>query len=180
MRPLLFLALVMFRVTAAACGQSVSSDAQTLQALLAEVRSLRADLRSSLARIQTGQILLTRLQLQQGAVARASERRDDARSKLMEIQLRQKESNAEVKRLEEAQSAEGNVPQQKALQDRISHVKSELEVVAEEQQQRQAAEIQAEQQFRAEQDKLTVIETQLDELTRTMGNSADPSGRNGP
>jgi hypothetical protein len=43
-------------------------------------------------------------------------------------------------------------------------------------QQSQATEIEGEQQLRAEQDKLTALETHLDELVRKMGN-AEPSGR---
>jgi chromosome segregation ATPase len=118
--------------------------------------------------------------MQQGAVARASERLDEARSKLAEIQVRQREVAGEVKRLEDAMSAEENLQQQKALQDRINHVKSELEVTGDTEQQRQATEIQAEQQLRAEQDKLSALETQLDEGMRSMGNSVEQSGRNRP
>ena len=86
---------------------------------------------------------------------------------------------AELKRLEDALGAEENLQQQKTLQDRINHVKSELEVTADEEQQRQTIEIQAEQQSRAEQDKLAALETQLDELIRSMG-SSEPSRRTHP
>jgi chromosome segregation ATPase len=180
MRRLFLLIPVVFAMCGPAFAQGASSDPQTLQGILTEVRALRQDLRVSLARIQSVQILLSRLQVQQGAVARASEHLEDARSKLSEIQVRQREVAAEAKRLEDALGAEENLQQQKALQDRINHVKSDLEVTGDTEQQRQAAEIQAEQQLRAEQDKLTALETQLDERTRSMGNSVDQSGRNRP
>ena len=86
----------------------------------------------------------------------------------------------EVKRLEDALGAVENPQQQKDVQDRIARVKSELEIARNIAQQRQAAEIQAEQQMRDEQDKLSALETQLDELIRSMGNSVDQSGRNRP
>src|SRR5258708_3648963 len=74
MRRAFFLTLVVFGIPATAFGQAAASDSQTLQALLTEVRELRQDLRTSLARVQSGQILLSRLQAQQVAVARASKR----------------------------------------------------------------------------------------------------------
>ena len=117
--------------------------------------------------------------MEQGAVSRASEHLNDARSKISEIQIRRKEVAAEVKRLEDAQSAEENLQQQKTLQDRTNHVKSELEITADEEQQRQTIEIQAEQQLRGEQDKLAALETQLNELIRSMG-SSEQSGRTRP
>lgn len=94
--------------------------------------------------------------------------------------VRKKEITAEVKRLEDALGAEENLQQQKELQDRINHGKSELEVTADTEQQRQAAEIQADQQLRAEKDKLSALETQLDELIRSTGKSAEQSGHNVP
>lgn len=109
-------------------------------------------------------------------MARASEHLNDARSKLSDIQVRQREVTAEVKRLEDALGSEENMQQQKVLQDRVNHVKSELEVTRDSVQQRQTTEIQAQQQLRAEQDKLGALEAQLDDLIRTMG---DPTGRSG-
>ena len=59
---LIILAFAMPRVT---FGQAASSDSQTLQALLNEVRELRQDLRVSLAKVQSAQILVSRLQIQE-------------------------------------------------------------------------------------------------------------------
>ena len=180
MRRGFLLLAVGFGICGAAFAQGGPTDPQTLHAILKEVRALRQELRISLTRVQSTQILLSRLQTQQGTVARASEHFDEARSKLAEIQVRQREVAGEVKRLEEAMSAEENLQQQKALQDRINHVKSELEVTGETEQQGQATEIQAEQQLRAEQDKLSALETQLDERMQSMGDSVEQSGRNRP
>ncbi len=177
MRRAFFLTLVVFGIPAAAFGQAAASDSQTLQALLTEVRELRQDLRTSLARVQSGQILLSRLQAQQVAVTRASERLDEARSALAGVQARLKRVAADVKQLEDSLSAEGNLAQQRDLQDRVTHFKSELEASTDEGQQRQATEIEAERHLRTEQDKLNALETQLDELVRNLGNSSEQSGR---
>jgi chromosome segregation ATPase len=177
MRREFLLMTLVFGICGAGFAQDAPSDPQTLHAILTEVRALRQDLRISLTRVQSIQILLSRLQMQQGAVARASEHLNDAHSKLADIQVRQRELAGELKRTEDAIGAEENLQQQKILQDRMNRVKSDIEVTGETEQQRQATGIQAEQQLRAEQDKLSALETQLDELIRSMGNSVERSGR---
>jgi len=62
----------------------------------------------------------------------------------------------------------------------MKHIKSDLEIEGNTGQQQQTLEIKAEQQLRDEQDKLSAIEGQLDELIRTTGSTPDPSGRNRP
>jgi hypothetical protein len=66
------------------------------------------------------------------------------------------------------------------LLDRINHIKSELEVTGHLVQQRETAEVQAEQEMREEQDKLNALENQMDELIGIMGNSNSKSGDNRP
>ena len=180
MRRAFFLTLLVFGIPAAALGQAASSDSQTLQALLTEVRELRQDLRASLARIQSAQILLSRLQTQQAVVMHASERLDDARSKLAGAQDHQKHLAADIKRLESTLSSEENLTLQKALQDEINRFKPELESSTDLEQQSQATEIEDEQQLRAEQDKLSVLETQLEELVRKLGSPGEQPGHAAP
>src|SRR5216684_6457268 len=81
---LLILGLLL--IAAPVLGQSASTDSQTLQALLAEVRQLRHDLQTTTLAAQRAQILLYRLQGQEAIVARASQRLDDARARLAEVQ----------------------------------------------------------------------------------------------
>jgi chromosome segregation ATPase len=75
--------------------------------------------------------------------------------------------------MEDSLSAEENLTQKKQLQDVLNHMKSDLEDWTAKEQQLQPEEIEAEQQLRTEQDKFTVLETQLDELGRSMGNAAE-------
>ena len=167
-------------ISACAFGQASSSDSQTLQALLTEVRALRQELRASLNRTQSAQILLARFQVQEGVVAKASDRLNDARQKLLDTHVEQREVTAELKRLEEELNAAENAQQQADLQDRIKHIKSDLEIAGNIAQQRQATEIQAERQLRDEQDKLAAIEGQLDELIRAMGSASQPAASKAP
>lgn len=168
MRRTIFLAMVVFGMPAAAFGQATPSDSQTLQALLSEVRQLRQELRSSLARMQSGQILLSRLQTQQQVVTRASERLDVARSNLAGAQDHQKHVAMDIKRLEDTQSGEVNVSRQKAYQDEISRLKPELDGSTDMAQQFQATVLDCEQQLRSEQDKLSALDNQLDELVKSL------------
>lgn len=177
MRRAFFCMTAFLAISACAFGQATSSDTQTLQALLSEVRALRQDLRVSLNRTQGIQILLARLQLQEGTVTRASDHLNDARQKLFETRVRQRELSSQKKRTEESGNPAEN---QQDLQDRIKHMKSDLEIQGSIAQQQQATETQAEQQLRDEQDKLIVIEGQLEELTRTTGSTAVAPGHSRP
>jgi hypothetical protein len=172
MQRIYFLIFVVFGVTASTFGQTTLVDTQTLKTLLTEVHGLRQDLQFSLARIQSAQILISRLQIQEVAVSRASQHLDDARSKLAEVQVLEKSEAAEIKHLEDRQSDGDNSAQ---LQEVINRTKSDLEVSTNLEQQRQSIEIEAEQQLRTQQDKLNKLETQLDELVGKMSNSGEQS-----
>jgi len=56
MRRAFFCMTALLAISAGAFGQAASSDTQTLQALLSEVRALRQELRASLNRTQSMQI----------------------------------------------------------------------------------------------------------------------------
>jgi len=155
-----------FGICGAAFAQVAPTDPQTLQAILTEVRALRQELRiSSLTRVQSTQICFSRLQMQQGAVARASEHLDEARSKLAEITSPSKGCGREVKRLEDARPAKRTSSNRRHYRTGSTTSNPSSKSQATQKQQRQATEIQAEQQqLRAEQDKLSgQLETQLDE-----------------
>jgi valyl-tRNA synthetase len=176
MRRASFLILLVFVMPAATFGQAASSDSQTLQALLTEVRALRQDLLVSLARVQSAQILLSRLQIQEVALTRASQHLDETRSKLAEVQVVQKSEAAEIKRFEDATSAGENAEQSKDLQEEINRAKSDLEASTNLEQQRQAAQNEAEQQLQTEQNKLNTLEAQLDELVRSLDKTSEQPG----
>ena len=155
---------------AAPAAHAASSDSQTLQALLSEVRALRQELRASLSRSQSMQILLSRLQIQEGVKARAADRFNEARQKLLDTQIHQKELAIEQKRLEDSPPAT-DPQEQSDLLDKLNRVKSDLEVTGHAVQQQQTAQIQAEQQLQEEQDKSNALESQLDEFVRVMTDS---------
>ena len=168
MRRMYSLIFIVFGVVLVTAGQTTSSDSQTLQALLSEVRELRKELQVSLPRMQSAQILLSRLQIQQVAVTRASQHLDDARSKLAEVQVVLKSQAAEVSRLEDHSPIPGETAEQ--VEEVVNRAKGDLEVSKSLEQQRKATEAEAEQQLRTEQEKLNRLETQLDELAKNVAN----------
>ena len=174
MRRIYFVILAVLAMSPTAFGQANSSDSQTLQALLTEVRELRQVLQVSLTRMQSAQILLSRLQIQEVAVSRASQHLDDARSKLAEVRVVLKSEAAEIKHLEEDAPSSGEPTAQ--VEEAVQRAKRNLEVSTSLEQERQATATDAEQQLRTEQDKLNRLEAQLDELARTMGNTTEQTG----
>src|SRR5204862_4098699 len=95
---LFVLGLLLF--STACFGETIPGDSQTLQALLSEVRQLRQDLQTTTIAGQRAQILIYRLQGQEAAVARASQRLDEAPDKLARIQDQRKQVVGEIKRTE--------------------------------------------------------------------------------
>jgi hypothetical protein len=165
MRRLYFVLLMVCGTAVPVFGQGTTqSDSQTLQALLTEVRELRKDLRASLGEIHSAQILLSRLQIEEVAVTRASQHLDEARSKLAEVRVVMKSEEAEIKRFEDASHGEDAAQ----ADDELSRAKADLAASSELAQQRQVTETEAEQQLQTEQDKLSTLEAQLDEIVRTM------------
>ncbi|HUJ33373.1 MAG TPA: hypothetical protein VLY23_18975 [Candidatus Acidoferrum sp.] len=177
MRRASFLILVVLVLPGTALGQAASPDSQTLQDLLTEVRGLRQDLHASLARVERAQILLSRLQTQQAAVTRASDRLDDMRSRLADVQTNEKQLATNLARVQDALGAEQDPAHRKELEGALEQLKREAEASSTEEQQRQAAEVDAEQQLRLEQDKLSTLEGQLDALVRSLASAAEQSGR---
>ena len=124
MRRTYFFIVVLFGMATATFAQTTSSDSQTLQALLTEIRQLRQDLQVSLTRIQSAQILLSRLQIQQVAASRASQHLDDARSKLAEVQVVIRSEAAEIKHYEDAPNSGDRAAQ---VEDALNRAKADLE-----------------------------------------------------
>jgi chromosome segregation ATPase len=159
---------VLMLVPAPVFGQSTSTDSQTLQALLAEVRQLRHDLQTTTIAAQRAEILLYRLQGQEAAVARASQRLEDARGRLAETQSGRQKLATDIKRHEDFIGNTENPPRdRKEVEDLLPSLKERLQSMENEEQQRQTRQIEAEDQLRAG----------AGQTGRTAG-SVGPAGKN--
>ena len=153
-------------------GQSAPGDSQLLQALLSEVRQLRQELRTTTIAAQRSQILICRLQGQEESVARASQRLDEIREKLARTQDERKHLAADVKQTEDlVNNTDNTTAQRKAFENRLAEVKTRLESSESDKQKDQSQEIDAEQQLREEETKLTDLRDQLDRLDKTLENA---------
>jgi chromosome segregation ATPase len=167
-----FLIPVLLLIPAPMYGQSSSTDSQTLQALLAEVRQLHQDLQTTTISAQRAQILLYRLQGQEAIVARASQRLDDARARLVEVQSNRTKLTADIKKYEELVSQTENSPtDRKQIEDLLPQLKAKLAALENEEQQRQTREIEAEDELRTERAKLGELQVQLDRLEKMLEGS---------
>ena len=166
-----FLVLGLLLISPAAFGQTSSTDSQTLQAMLAEVRQLRKELRTTTLAAQRVQILLYRLQIQEGAVARAERRVDEARSALSQTQTEVKMMASGIKQIEDKVSNAQNAVERKRQEDLLAQFKAGLESQENSEQQSQARESEAEQDLRAEQAKLNALQDQLDRLDKSLETS---------
>ena len=154
-------------------GQSSSTDSQTLQALLAEVRQLHHDLQTTTIAAQRAQILLYRLQGQEALVARASQRLDDARAKLAEVQSNRTKLTSDIKKYEDLVGQAGtSSTDRKQIEDLLPQRKAKLASLENEEQQRQTREIEAEDELRAGRAKLSELQDQLDQLQKTLESSS--------
>lgn len=152
-------------------GQSTSNESQGMQALVAEVRQLRNDLQATNGYALQAQVLFYRLQFQQATVTRVSGRLSDARGRIFDIQRRRAQVAAILKQFEESlDSTEPSPADRKQIEGLIETNKAELESLATEEQQRQAAQMDAEEQMRVEQAKLNELEERVDRLEKDLDN----------
>jgi len=163
-----FLVMGLFLASPASFGQTSTTESQTLQALLAEVRQLRQDLRTATANSQRVQILLFRLQIQEASVTRVERRLDDARSGLTQTQFELKRLASEIKVREDMQTNTQNPVERREIEEVLPKLKTELESLKGVEQQLQTRESEAEQDLRTEQARLTALHGQLETLDKSL------------
>lgn len=171
-----FLAVSLLLFSPAAFGQSTSTDSHTLQALLAEVRQLRHDLQTTAVAAQRAQILIYRVQAQEAVVVRASQRLEDARSRLAQIADARKHDVAQIKKYEDMKDRVESPQERKQFDDAISELKATMDASVLEEQELQPKETELEEQLRTEQAKLDRFQDDLDRLDKTLENSSSQAG----
>jgi len=140
-----------------------------MRAFVAEVRLSRKDLQATNGHALKAQVLLYRLQVQEATVSRVSQNLNDLRSSIVTMQERQRNLMATIKHFEKLVDDSDTPPaQRKDAEGEISVLKTELEGLTAEEQQRQTAKIEAEEQLRTEQAKLSALEDRVDRLEKEL------------
>jgi chromosome segregation ATPase len=145
-------------------GQTSQTDSQTLQAILIELRGIHNDVRLS----QTTQILLAELELQQTAVNRAQEKRDNLRSTVAQLQTQQKVVTGELARFEENASTTVDPAEKKQNAQVQEQLKSQLTNLKAQEQDRSNELLDAEGRLGREQDALNAIQDQLNDVVKKL------------
>lgn len=168
------LTLGILLIPAPVLGQSTlataSSDSQTLQALLREVHQLRQDVRTVTTTAGRAQILLSRLQVQQTAAASAQKELDAADSSLAQGNLRVRTLENQVKYYSDQDTDDRtpNPADRQRIEDMLARLKSTVEEANAQEQQDQAAEMNAKQRLQIEQSRLSALQDELDQIDKAL------------
>jgi chromosome segregation ATPase len=154
-----------------------SSDPQTLQALLQEVRQLREDVRAMTLVGQRVQILLYRVQLQDDATKKAAQRHDQANEELRAAERNRLEGANRLKAAEEKLAALRDQSHREAIEDEVREMKHRFEVWSRDETTYRDAEIAADNELKAEQAKLVDLQQRLDRLERQLESYAPAPGK---
>lgn len=138
------------------------------QLLLNEVRQLRQDLAATTMTVQRTQILLFRLQLEEAAMLRVTQRLDQAKSQLASLQQRLKNDADQIQGLQAELDRTQDANQKTRLPQVIANLKKDLENWEPQLQDAQSKEIDAESQLRTEQGKRDALEAALDKLDKQL------------
>jgi chromosome segregation ATPase len=167
------LSLMLFSVVSIpALAQSNASEVQALQSLVNEVHQLREELRTVTVASQRVQIVLYRLQAQEGAVNRATQRLSDQRATLINAQERLRDVKNQIQMLEDQQSRTQNPSERKEIDSALPQLRSRLESLTKDEQQFEANVNEADSQLRREQQELTRLQGFLDQLDSVLNGIA--------
>ena len=135
-----------------------------LQTILAEMRGMHNDVRLS----ATSQILLTELQLQQSAVDKATQRRDEMQNQVTQLQANQKNMATQLANLEANSMTPADGPQAKQMQQFKDNIKAQSAALKTQEDQRSSDLLDAEGSLRKAQDNLADIQDQLNTIVKKL------------
>jgi DNA repair exonuclease SbcCD ATPase subunit len=165
----IILAVIAGLAITSTCGaQADPTDSQTLQAILSEVRQLRSELHSEQAQNQTMQILLFQMQTYQSAINRATQRTDDARSKLSEVLEGERRNATDISRDEDSLRDAQDEADKKRIASDIDRLKAGLASFKMMEQDRITVLQQAEAQLQKAQDAFDTVQNQLGQLLKGL------------
>jgi chromosome segregation ATPase len=160
--------LTVLLLAAGASAQTASTDSQTTQTLINEIRQLRLDLQATAAVVQRAQILMYRLQVESGLLSRATQRLDDTRRTCSSLQSQIKSYNMQIEQYEARQRAAQTPAEAKNMEDTLVRIRPQLAQWINEEQQCQPRQIDAQSQLQAAQARVDDFQGQLDKLDKLL------------
>ncbi len=158
---------------AAGAGARAQSDASpTLTALLQEVRQLRLAIERTATLGPRMQLLLQRVQLQDGKVSRLSRDLQDTRTNITQAIGETTRMKEEISTFEERVHQEQNPVQRSDMEDRLRHAKTGFEERQALEQQLRARESELASQLRLEQATLDEFQARLEKFEKSLESAA--------
>ena len=151
-----------------ASAQTASTDSQMTQTLINEIRQLRLDLQATAAVVQRAQILMYRLQIESGGLARAAQRLDDTRRTCSSLQSQIKSYNLQIEQYESRRMTTQNPADLKNIDDTLARLKPSLAQWVNDEQQCQPRQIDAQSQVQVAQSRVDDFQGQLDKLDKLL------------
>jgi hypothetical protein len=146
-------------------AQTTSADTETLRDILTEIRALHNDVRLS----QTTQILLAEMEVQRGAVDKAMEKRDNAKARVTNLQMNEKNFATQIAQDEEnAKSMTLDPVRQKQLDAQAQMMKANMANFKSQEDDAASALMDAETALRKEQSTLQSIQDRLDDVVKKL------------
>lgn len=165
--------MVSLLVLASAALAAQTSDSQTLQAILEELRQLRQELAGTTMAAQRVQIVLYRLQIQRDAVKSTEQRHDQAAARVNDAERARLEAANGLKSAEDKLASVADDSQRPPAEAQVHEMKRRVEMWTRDEADRRAVEIAADSELKREQAILADLQQKLDELERQLqGNAA--------
>ena len=165
-----FVFLAVFGILPGFAQTPTQTDSQTLQAILTEMRALHNDVRLS----ATTQILLTEMEVQRGVVDKAMEKRDSARTRVSQLQMNEKNFATQISQFEDAAKTTMDPVRQKQLADQTQNLKTTMANFKSQEDDATSASLDADSLLRKEQDTLSRIQDQLNDVVKKLQPGNNP------
>ena len=169
--------VAVFTLRPSVASQTVSSNQDTLTALLVEVRGLRAALEQMASVGPSIQLAMGRLQLQEQRINTLVRRADSLHDALVAAHKRAGEMQDRVQDLQRALEGSIEPPHRTSIEAELPIVKHQLALATAEVQRLQTEESEAASQVASEQARWAEINQRLEELDRTLARVPVGRGR---
>jgi DNA repair exonuclease SbcCD ATPase subunit len=139
-----FLILSLFSFSRPLPAQTTEPQTRTMEAVLSEIRQLRQDLQAAAVATRKAQIVIYRLQLQADVLERATQRLENTKGELAQLDSQKKSLTEQIKQLEEMKDRPENEQRRKQFEDYLTNSKANLEAVGPRDQELQAKQLELE------------------------------------
>jgi chromosome segregation ATPase len=171
-----FLFLSLFSFSRPLPAQCTEPQTRTMEAVLSEIRLLRQDLQAATVATRKAQIVIYRLHLQADVLEHATERLENTKGEIAQLDSQKKSLTEQIKQLEEMKDRPENEQRRKQFEDYLASSKASLEAVDPREQELQAKQFELEADLRMEQAKWNRLQDELDRLENSLENSALQAG----